>query len=81
MLRYELRPIPSLQVGTVVIGRSVGGLIGQSVGRPAGRQFSRQAGTEGGKEQWMEVFCEHYNIAHAVQPVLLSHQRVGRLSM
>ncbi len=45
-----IRPIPSLQVGTVGIGRSVGGSIGQSVGWLTGRRVSRQAGTEGGRE-------------------------------
>ncbi len=49
-----IRPIPSLQVGTVGIGRSVCGSIGQLVGRPAGRQVSRQAGTEGGREGAMD---------------------------
>ncbi len=68
MLPQELSHIPSLQVGAV--GRSVGGSVGRQAGRSAGGQGRR----EGGKERWMEVFCEHYNIAIGcpccVQPVL-----------
>ncbi len=42
--------------------------MGRSVGRSVGRPAGRQAGTEGGRggsERWMQVFCEHYNIAIA----------------
>ncbi len=54
LVYVTIRPIPSLQVGTVGIGRSVRGLIGQFVGRPANRQVSMQAGTEGGREGGMD---------------------------
>ncbi len=48
MLPQELSPIPSLQVGTVGIGRSVGGSIGRSAGWQAGRSAGGQAGRDGG---------------------------------
>ncbi len=58
ILPQELSPIPSLQVGTVGVGRSVGGSVGRSVGRPAsmqaGRQVSRRAGRQGRREGAMD---------------------------
>ncbi len=47
MLPQELSPIPSLQVGTVGVGRSVRGLVGRSAGRPVGRQGQREGGRKG----------------------------------
>ncbi len=52
LVYVTIRPIPSLQVGTVGIGRSVGGSIGQLVGRQAGSSAGRQGQREGRSDGW-----------------------------